>query len=142
MATYTYMEAIGQGFPGVECHAAGDGILYEEITWDAGNPMPSKETLDAWIANNPKPERIQLTKYEFRKLFSLMERVAIDNAPTNPAIPLQYRMMLVTMQKDLELSGVVELDNPDVAAGMGMLEQLGLIAHGRGAQILANMPPG
>lgn len=140
MGQYTYVEAVGIGFPGVQCYAPGDGSIYENIVWDG--TVLSKETLDAWIAANPKIEDIILTKYQFRKLFTLNERVAIDNAPNNTAIPAQYRAMIVTMTNDLNLSGEVYLTaNPDVAAGLNMLEQLGLIGPGRAAQILANQAP-
>lgn len=140
----TYLEAISIGFPLVQCHAPGNGSVYEDIIWDGGAALPSKETLDAWIAANPSTTEngIVLTKYQFRKLFTLNERVAIDNAPNNTAIPAQYRAMIVTMTNDLNLSGEVYLTtNPDVAAGLNMLEQLGLIGPGRAAQILANQAP-
>jgi hypothetical protein len=49
--------------------------------------------------------------------------------------------MLITMNKDMELSQSVFLTNPDVAAGVGFLETLGLIAPGRAAEVLSNTPP-
>ena len=138
----TYIEAIGKGFPGVQCHAIGDGSTYESLVWDAGQPIPDKTTLDQWIAANPSvPIGIALTRYEFRKLFTFTERVAIDSSPTNTAIPANYRAMLLTLLKDLELSGEVQLWNPDVQQGIGLLEQIGLIDQGRAAQILSNTPP-
>lgn len=141
MANYTYVEAIGIGFPGVQCHAPGDGNVYEEIVWDAGLPLPSKTTLDEWILSNPKVNQIVLTKYQFRKLFTLNERVAIDNAQSNTNIPANYRAILLTMAKDMEVSAEVQLDNPDVIAGVQLLEQVGLIGSGRASQILSNTPP-
>ena len=139
----TYVQALSAGFPSVLFSATGDGSVYEDITWvDGGAPMPSKQTLDDWIAANPLGiAKIEITKYEFRKLFTLAERIAIDSAPTNLAIPANYRAMLVTMNKDMELSSMVILTNPDVAAGVGFLEQLGLIAPGRKDEILSNTPP-
>lgn len=139
----TYMQAISIGFPAVQCHAAGDGSVYSELVWDAGAAIPSQETLDSWIAANPEmtEDNITLTKYQFRKLFTLTERVAVDNAPNNTAIPANYRAMLLTMAKDMELSAEVQLGNPDTAAGVHFLEQLGLIGAGRAAQIISNTPP-
>lgn len=138
----TYIEAIGKGFPGVQCHAIGDGSTYESLVWDAGQPIPDKTTLDQWIAANPvTPIGIALTLYEFRKLFTFAERVAIDSSPTNTAIPANYRAMLLTLLKDLELSGEVQLWNPDVQQGIDLLEQIGLIGQDRAAQILSNTPP-
>lgn len=137
----SYIEAIGRGFPAVQCHALGDGTDYDSLVWESGAPLPSKEALDAWIAANPVSTGVSLTRYEFRKLFTLNERVAIDNANANTTIPANYRAVLVTLMKDLELSGLVELSNPDVIAGVRLLEQVGLIATGRGDRILANLPP-
>ena len=138
----TYIEAIGKGFPGVQCHAIGDGSTYESLVWDAGQPIPDKSTLDQWIAANPETlVGVALTRYEFRKLFTFAERVAIDSSPTNTAIPANYRAMILTLLKDLELSGEVQLWNPDVQQGIGLIEQIGLIDAGRAAQILSNIPP-
>jgi hypothetical protein len=141
--TITYMQAISIGFPGVQCHAIGDGSVYEDIIWDTGLVLPSKETLDAWILSNPNAavEGIILTKYQFRKLFTLNERVAVDNAQSNPNIPAQYKAILLTMAKDMELSAEVQLGNSDVQQGVLMLEQLGLLAAGRANQILSNISP-
>jgi hypothetical protein len=142
MAT-TYIEAIGKGFPGVQCHAIGDGSTYESLVWDAGQPIPSQQVLDEWIASNPSvsSERV-LTKYQFRKLFTFTERVNIDNFAMNPNISAQNKAVLSTVMKDLEVSGEVQLDLPDVSAGIQFLEQVGLLATGRAAQIIANTPPG
>jgi hypothetical protein len=139
----TYIQAISVGFPAVQCHAVGDGSVYEDIVWDAGQPLPSKETLDSWIASNPQTGSVGvvLTKYQFRKLFTLNERVAVDNAQSNTAIPAQYRAILLTMTKDMELSAEVQLDNPDTQAGVMLLEQIGLIGPGRATQIISNTPP-
>lgn len=139
--SHSYMQAISLGFPAVQCHAIGDGSVYEDIIWDSGAALPSKETLDAWIAANPSIDSMTVTKYDFRKLFTLNERIAIDNAASNTNIPAQYRATLVTILKDLELSAVVILTNPDVAAGVNLLETIGLIASGRAADILSNTPP-
>lgn len=138
----TYIEAIGKGFPGVQCHVVGDTTDYSAIVWDAGEPIPSQATLDAWIAANPlaSTERI-LTKYQFRKLFTFAERVVIDNFMGNPNISAQNKTVLSTIMKDLDVSGEVQLDNPDVAQGIGFLEQVGLIGAGRAAQIISNSPP-
>ena len=134
-----YIEAIGIGFPLVQCHTLGDGSDYNSLVWDAGEAIPTKETLDTWIAANPKAnsERI-LTKYQFRKLFTFTERVSIDNFATNPAITAQNKAVLSTIMKDLDVAGEVQLDNPDVAQGVQFLETVGLLGTGRAAQILSN----
>jgi len=138
-----YIDAITLGFPTVDAHAAGDPLIYSNIVWDAGDPIPAQVALDAWILSNPAATATAnaITRYEFRKLFTLAERIAVDNVQTNTSIAANYKQMLLTMAKDMELSSDVELYNPDVAAGVNLLESIGIIAVGRAAQILANQPP-
>lgn len=140
---HSYLSAISIGFPLVQCHSTDDGSVYENLVWDSGEPIPPKSALDAWIAANPNalPERV-LTKYQFRKLFTFTERVNIDNFAMNPNISAQNKAVLSTILKDLEVSGEVQLDLPDVSDGIQFLEQVGLLATGRAAQIFANTPPG
>jgi hypothetical protein len=139
--TMTYIQAITVGFPAVQCHATGDGSVYADIINDGEVAIPSQAILDTWIAANPDPvEAVILTKFQFRKLFTLTERVTVDNAQLNTAIPANYRAMLLTMAKDMELSAEVQLNNPDTVAGVNFLETLGLIATGRAAMILSNTP--
>ena len=141
--SHSYLSAISIGFPLVQCHSTDDGSVYENLVWDFGEPIPPKSVLDTWIAANPNalPERV-LTKYQFRKLFTFTERVNIDNFAMNPNISAQNKAVLSTIMKDLEVSGEVQLDLPDVSAGIQFLEQVGLLAAGRASQIIANTPPG
>jgi hypothetical protein len=140
-----YVDALTYGFPAVLFQCSGDPTVYANLAHHGGPALPSQETLDAWIEANPEVPNVDgivLTKYQFRKLFTLNERIAIDSAPINPNISAPYRAALTTMIKDLDLSAEVFLTaNPDVATGVQMLEQLGLIGVGRAAQILANQPP-
>jgi hypothetical protein len=115
----------------------GDPYIYDNLEWTGGDAIPSQDDLDVWISSNFTKT---LTKYQFRQLFTLTERVTCDNFALNSAIPANYKAILVTMFKDLEVSAEVHLDNPQTQQGVQMLEQLGLIGHGRAAQILANTP--
>jgi hypothetical protein len=136
----SYIQAIGNGFPAVQCHALGDGTIYSNIVWDAGAPLPTQAILDAWIAANPEVPS-SITKYQFRKLFTLPERVAIDNVADNTTIPAEYKAMILTMYKDIDAALEIELTSSDMQQGIFLLEQLGLLVSGRAAQILSNQPP-
>jgi hypothetical protein len=133
----TYVDALTVGFPQVQfiVITGGSPTVYEDIEWTGGDAIPSQDDLNIWIKNN------SLTQYQFRQLFTMAERVAIDNAQANPNIPADYKANLVTVMKDLELSTIVQLNNPSLAAGLAFLAQLGLINSYRPAQILANQPP-
>jgi hypothetical protein len=51
LTTMSYMDAISTGFPGVGCSAIGDNTVYENIMWDSGDALPTKDDLDIWISN-------------------------------------------------------------------------------------------
>jgi len=138
-----YIDAITYGFPTVSAHAVGDALIYTNIIWDSGNPLPTQAALDAWILSNPLADILadEITRYEFRKLFTMAERVAIDNVQSNTTVSANNKAMLLTIAKDMELATTVGLTNPDVIAGVNLLETLGLISVGRAAAILSNTPP-
>ena len=138
----SYLDAIRQGYPTVMAVSNGDPFIYDNLDWTGGDALPSQDDLDLWIAENPGwNPTLELTKYQFRQLFTLEEKVAVDNAQLNPNIAANFKAILVSIMKDLELSEVVHLDNPQVTSGVGFLEQIGLLATGRAAQILSNTAP-
>jgi hypothetical protein len=73
-------------------------------------------------------------------LFTLAERIQIDNASSNMSLTPQARAAVVTLLKDLEVSGTVDLDLPQVVTGLRFLVTIGLLTANRSAQILANHP--
>lgn len=107
---------------------------------EAGSPVPDgwvvvSQTSDPDWLTPPVKARV-LTKYAFRKLFTLPERIAVDGGPDNAALPADGRAALRTMALDMAAADEIDLDDPDVIAGVQMLETLGLIASGRAALIL------
>ena len=137
----SYFDALKQGYPTVVAICNGNPFIYDSLEWQGGDALPSQDDLDTWIHDNPGWDPTQqLTKYQFRQLFTLNEKVAIDSAPTNTQIPAQYRAVIYSILKDLELSEVVHLDNPQVTSGLQLLVQLGLLTQLRKDQIMANTP--
>ena len=139
----TYRDIIKLKYPEKQPIAYLDNT-YAGIVWNELDPTPNptQAELDGWIAALSDSPANVLTKYQFRKLFTFNERLAIDNIQSSTTISAQNKGILSTIIKDLELSGEVFLDNPDVINGVGFLEQVGLLAAGRAAQILSNTPPG
>jgi hypothetical protein len=137
----TYIQAIGLGFPTVQCHALGDGSVYSDIIWDGGAPMPDQATLDSWIASNPLAgiER-KITVLALRNRFTQTEKITIDMASIdNPAASMQQRQLaasLRVMATDLAVASFVDLNRPDTIAGIHALETYGIIGPGRANQIL------
>jgi len=54
--SYTYMEAIGRAYPGVQCQCFGDPSVYENIVYQGGDPLPTIEELNTWIAAQIKED--------------------------------------------------------------------------------------
>lgn len=76
----------------------------------------------------PVPRTI--TKLEYLRRFTTDERVAIRAAAVaNPVLDDYMKLM--------ELAQEINLDDPDTIAAVQMLEQSGLIATGRAAEVLA-----
>lgn len=81
----------------------------------------------------PPPSRV-LNKVDFARLFTQAERIAIDEAAKiNPVVRDYDRM--------LNLAPNANLDDPDIQAGVPLLEAAQLIGPGRAAQILAGEVP-
>ena len=133
----SYLEVIREAFPACVATSSGDPYLYENLEWAGGDALPSQDDLDAWLANKAD---YTVTKFEFRQLFTLNERVAVDNYASNPNIPANYKAILLTMLKDLELSAEIQLTNPQVAIGMDLLVSIGLLTPERKAAIMSNTP--
>jgi len=138
----TYIEAISKGFPTVQCHAIGDGTVYEDIVWDAGPALPSKATLDEWIAANPSTATDnKITVLAFRNRFTQTEKVTLELASIdNPAANAQQRQfsaLLRVMQQDLNVATFVDLGRQDTINAVNALETYNIIGTGRAAQILS-----
>lgn len=85
-----------------------------------------------------------ITPLAFRRRFTGAERAAIEWAAVDrPDADQQERMQAAQLRstlKDQELASFIDLDDPDVAAGVQLLEAVGLIADGRALQI-TDTPP-
>lgn len=85
-----------------------------------------------------------ITPLAFRRRFTGAERAAIEWAAVDRADASQQERMqaaqLRSNLKDQELASFIDLDDPDVAAGVQLLETVGLIADGRALQI-TDTPP-
>lgn len=142
---YTYMQAISIGFPDVQCHLFGVDNVYEDIVWDSGAALPSKTTLDEWIAANPNTDILyskKITVLAFRKRFTLTEKIALELASIDnpdPATPLEQRQIAATLRvimKDLETALFIDLMDPAVISGLTLMENFNLIASGRADEII------
>jgi len=137
-----YIEAIQRGFPGVNCHSEGLDDSYEAIVWDSGAPLPSKETLDEWMAANPvnPVSDKRITVLAFRNRFTTAEKVATEMAALdNPSAPAQVRQFSAIVRvilRDTESAAFIDLSRPETRQGVQLLEQYNVIGTGRSIAIL------
>ena len=83
----------------------------------------------------PEPEPVdELHKVDFLRLFTQAERIAIRQAAKVNLVVEDYQAMLDNAE-------VIHLSDPDIQAGVPLLEGAGLIGPGRAAQILAGESP-
>jgi hypothetical protein len=138
----TYIQAIGIGFPAVQCSAIGDGSVYADLVWEAGDQIPSQVVLDTWIAANPTAlVGTDITVLAFRNRFTQTEKVTIEMASLdNPSAPMAQRQLaasLRVMTADMNVASFIDLSRVDLIAGVTALETYGVIAAGRAAVILS-----
>lgn len=138
---YTYIQAIGLGFPAVQCHATDDGSVYENIVWDSGDQIPSKETLDTWISANPSiVSDTKITTLAFRNRFTYQEKVSIDIASLDiPTAPMEQRILSAGLRvalADLATATFIDLSDPRTIAIIQSLAQNNIITAERGDEIL------
>lgn len=100
-------------------------------TFDMPMPDMTKWEWDrGGLSFKPKSQERHLTKLQYLRRFTSMERVTIRQAAkAEPALE-DYLAML-------ELAEDISLDDADTVAAVNMLELAGLIAPGRAAEILA-----
>ncbi len=89
----------------------------------------------------PAPVSMTISKYQFRQLFTLSERIAIDNAASNPALTDAQKATLNTIYLDINAAGDIELGTPGVTMGIDYLVSIGLLTADRAVMILANLSP-
>jgi hypothetical protein len=107
---------------------------YGRDDWD------NEELFEHVLIPDPEPPpatpRKSMSKWQFRSLFTLEERIACDSAPDNTLIPENFRMIIKTMNKDFDAAEEIDPALPNVQQGIVLFEQLGLLSPGRANKIL------
>jgi hypothetical protein len=93
------------------------------------------------IGQTPPPELLGISKRDYRNLFTMAERIGIDGFQSNVTLTAAHKAQLATIYEDFAAARHIDLTHPAVISAANLFEQLGLIAAGRAAQILANKPP-
>ena len=91
------------------------------VSWCSAGNSPT-------LGTEPEQGARFITKLDFRRRFTLTERVTVDSS-SDP--------MVRTLLTDLAMAEGINLDDEDVIDGLAYLEAHGLIAQGRAAEIRA-----
>lgn len=78
------------------------------------------------------PAKRLISQYKFRQRFTLAEKLAITEARETDAT-------LEVIMGDMDAASQLDLDNPGLVQGAQYIEQAGLIAAGRAAEILGDI---
>ncbi|MBK0114715.1 MULTISPECIES: hypothetical protein [unclassified Delftia] len=146
MPFYAQINAYGVAIAVTESHAAIGGDNIVELPKYNPDILGMRWTGTHWeaVPREPEPVQRRITPLAFRRRFSAAERAAIEWAAVDRAdAGQQERMQAAQLRsnlKDQELASFIDLDDPDVAAGVQLLEDVGLIADGRALQI-TDTPP-
>lgn len=125
-----YNPAIGNALVGLSEQApenVPDGLVVKAKSGDM--PDMSRQVYNPAILDFYDKPGIVLTKLEYLRKFTTEERVTIRTvAKSNPALEDYLALM--------EMAEEIRLDDPDIIGAVTMLEQAGLLAQGRAAEIL------
>lgn len=101
--------------------------IYEDVLDKNGNVIGQVAADPA----PPKPDRVRLTRYEFRSRFTAAEKVEMyDSTDT----------MVRVFLDDIQSADNINVSEQDTIDGVAYLTGTGLIAAGRDVEILAPIP--
>ena len=104
-------------------------INVDSVTVESWNPV----TLRFDEERDPHAER-NISGVQYLRRFTQAERITIRAAASqSPELDDYLKLLDITIAQ----GGVINLNDPDTIAAVGLLEALGLIAPGRAAEVLA-----
>lgn len=113
------------------------GLVVDSYTAD----QPSHDDKYPFGAYNHIPQVVviepvvrEISGVAYLRRFNQDERIAIRGAASQSPVLDDYLMLL---DATIAQGGIVNLDDVDTVSAVGLLEQSGLLAPGRGAEILA-----
>lgn len=112
-----------------------------EVVHAYGADQPSHADVYPFDTYNHIPQVVviepavrEISGVAYLRRFAQAERIAIRGAASQSPLLDDYLKLL---DATIAQGGIVNLDDDDTVAAVGLLEQAGLIAAGRGAEILA-----
>lgn len=101
-------------------------------TLASDDPITEQQVFNALYPN--------ITRLQFRRLFTLNERIALDGIEASAA-PDLTKATVRTLKEDFASAQFISLEDPLTVQAINAFAQMGLINSGRVAQILAGQIP-
>lgn len=111
----------------IELEENEEGIISTEQRWDF--------TTKSWQAL-PEPRQTLFSKHAFFDRLTMNEQMMLVAPDDITEIPTQAKPLLKLFAKRIEIADQIDLDLPIIVQGLAQLEQFGLLAPGRAAEIL------
>jgi hypothetical protein len=128
-------------FPGTYVVEAWDGSANALIAGGRGFADEFLTLVEAGGGAPPEDAIAHITNFAFENRFTLAELIAVNIASLDNAaadMPTrQFAAALRVMRQKLDAAKFVDLLHPETIAGVNQLEQVGLLASGRAAEILS-----
>ena len=119
-----------------------ENIIVAELDW-AQSAFPDALVLEATTEVleqyefRPSAPTTKMSKYAFRKRFTLDELMKFDNPELFvPDMTPEQKAMARTMLKSFELANDIDLTDQNLIYGLSLMVSLGLLTSERKAQIL------
>lgn len=84
----------------------------------------------------PPPPSTKMTKYQFRRRFTLDELVRFDNPALFVAMTPQQRAVANTLMRSFDAATEIDLNDPQLQYGLQLMVDWGLLTPERRQQIL------
>jgi hypothetical protein len=87
------------------------------------------------VASQNVPLTHIITRLEFRNLFTIFEKIRLDNYATDPVLTAQQKAIVCTLMQDFSASTYIDLCRPDTQSALSYLTSIGILTPDRLATI-------
>ena len=108
-------------------HSIELGMVYSDGSFEDAPPV--------------EPEKLPITKLQFRRLFTPEERVAWELFGEQEGVTAELLAQWKVLNRDFDMASNIRLDDYETISGVNLMEQVGIIGQGRAAQVLAGEAP-
>lgn len=120
-----------------------ENIIEADPEWARGvypdhTVVPATPALEQeYSSRNSPPARTTMTKYQFRRRFTMEELVKFDNPEMFlPNLTPQQKAIIRTLTRSFDAAQEIDLTDPTLQYGMNLMVEWGLLTPERKAEIM------